>query len=155
MMYHRREVSPINLLEKQWKKIEISNGKYHYHYLLYQFTKNSQSVGLIDCGNRFNPFLITNAAKFENSNPKQLLNMIKIIRVFTIFQLKTAIEKSLELNPDVIIISDIDEILKDQSVSKREKELALFSIMEKIQQIKTPIFIVGDSFMFTNIAIDN
>lgn len=32
-------ISPIGMLEKQWEKIEISNGKYHYHYMLYKFTK--------------------------------------------------------------------------------------------------------------------
>ncbi|WP_457621983.1 hypothetical protein [Persephonella sp.] len=148
-------ISPIGMLEKQWEKIEISNGKYHYHYMLYKFTKSSKNVSLIDCGNRFNPFLITNVAKFENLDPKKLLNLIKIVRVFTVFQLKTAIDKSLKTAPDVIIISDIDEVLKDQSISEDEKRLSLSSVVEKIKGINLPVFIVGESFMFTNITVNS
>ncbi len=151
----RYEVSTISMLENQWKKIEISNGKYHYHYMLYKFTKNSKNVSLIDCGNRFNPFLITNIAKFENLDPKKLLSRIKIVRVFTVFQLKTAINKSITTNPDIIIISDIDEILKDQSISEEEKRIYISSVVEKIKLVDIPFFIVGESFMFTNISVSN
>ncbi|WP_456399767.1 hypothetical protein [Persephonella sp.] len=149
-----KEISPFYILEKQWEKIEISNGKYHYHYLLYKFTKNTKSVSLIDCGSRFNPFLITNVAKFEKLDPKKLLEMIKIVRVFTVFQLKPAVEKSLNTHPDVIIISDIDELLKDQSVSEEEKKIAVSSAVKKIADLNIPVFILGENFMFTNLTLN-
>ena len=142
-------------VEKIGKKLEVKNGKYQYHYLTYQFTKRSKKVCLIDCGSRFNPFLITNAAKLEKIDPEKLLKLIKISRVFTVFQLKTAVEKCLSDNPDVLIISDIDQLVKDQSISDIEKENALTSAVVVISKLHIPVFVVGNNFMFTNLSMDN
>ncbi|WP_456383039.1 hypothetical protein [Persephonella sp.] len=137
------------------QKIEIKNGKYHYHYLIYQFTKRNSRVGLIDCGSRFNPYLISNAARFENLNSEELLKQVKIVRAFTVFQLKTALEKTLRENPDVVIISDVDAVLKDPGIPEVERENTFISLLSKIHRIKTPVFIVGENFMLTNISMDN
>jgi len=136
-------------------KIEIKNGKYHYHYLLYKFTTKSQKVCLIDCGNRFNPFLISNAAKFEKKNARELLEKIKIIRVFNLFQLKKAVEKAVRENPDVLVVSDIDTLMKDQSIPDKERENAFMSALSLINRIEIPVFVVGENFMITNISMDN
>ena len=144
-----------HLLHRLKNKIEIKNGKYHYHYLIYKFTRRSQKVSLIDCGNRFNPFLISNAAKFEKINAEKLLEKIKIIRVFNIFQLKKAVEKAIKENPDVLIVSDIETLLKDQSIPDKERENSFTSALAFINRIDIPVFVVGENFMITNISMDN
>ena len=143
------------LLHKLKNKIEIKNGKYHYHYLIYKFTRRSQRVSLVDCGNRFNPFLISNAARFEKIKAEELLEKIKIIRVFNIFQLKKAVEKALKENPDVLIVSDIEVILNDQGISEKERENAFRSALTLINRIDIPVFVIGENFMITNVSMDN
>ena len=135
--------------------VEIKNGKYYYHYLLYKFARKYHKVYLIDCGNRFNPFLISNTASFEKIKAEELLEKIKIIRVSNLFQLKEALEKALKENPDILVVSDIEVILKDQSISEKDRENIFTSELAFINRVEIPVFVVGENFMITNISMDN
>jgi hypothetical protein len=74
-------------LEKEWKKLSISDTVHVYHKLCYTFAKKFDEVYVIDCGNSLNPYGISLLAKFDSRDPFVILNKIKYQECLLFFSL--------------------------------------------------------------------
>ncbi len=136
------------LLRKNWSIIEVKNSTMFYHQFVYKISSKIDNIYIIDCGNSINPYIISTLAKYEKKDVFFILNKIKISRVFTVFQLETAILKVLKHLPEVVFITDIDKILKDEGISDKEKIVTIKSSFKHLSKVKFSIFITFGSKIY-------
>ena len=124
-----------------WQVIQCDNSYNYIHSKIFEFASEQRQINLIDCGSRFNPYILAKAARYSRINIEKMLSCINISRMFTVYQLKSQleIEKNSCINP--IIISDIDRIIDDDSISENEMEKVLDICILKILEIKSPVLI--------------
>jgi hypothetical protein len=139
-------------LEKEWKKLSISDTVLFYHKLCYTFAKKFDEVYVIDCGNSLNPYGISLLAKFDSRDPFVILNKIKISRVFTVFQLDSAVSKVISKNPKIFLITELDKILSDESISNQEKVATIKSAFKKIKKTKASVFITFNKKVYYKLS---
>jgi hypothetical protein len=56
--------------------------------------------------------------------------------VFTVFQLDSAVSKVISKNPKIFLITELDKILSDESISNQEKVVTIKSAFKKLRKLK-------------------
>jgi hypothetical protein len=114
-----------------------------YRSAIVEFVKMSLKPAVVDCGSSFDLYGITKMARSAGRNPREILKAVRVVRVFTVFQMKPAVEKVLATSPDLIIICDIERVLEDEGVSEREKAVAFEKAMRVLATAGLPVLFAG------------
>ena len=128
------------LLTGKWTKSEADGGRF-YHYVLYKLSREQITAHLLDCGNRFNPHLITKVLRMEHAEIKSILRHIMIARIFTIHQLVQKLKTISEEQIRYLIVADIDRLIRDSSVPDYEMQNTMKAAASLLNDIAYPVCI--------------
>jgi SepF-like predicted cell division protein (DUF552 family) len=130
----------------KWQKVKLS--KYEYHQIIYYITLQGKKVYFVECGYKFDPYIVIDIARINKKNPTDILKNILIVRSFTLYHLKTAVKNSISY--DYIFISDINKLLQDSTVSEKEKLYFKEYLKEFLKNLNKNIFLITDKVIITN-----
>lgn len=130
----------------KWKKIKLT--KYEYHQIIYDIALKGNKVYFIECGYRFDPYILVNIARANMQNPLIILRNVFIVRSFTLYHIETALKKSDSY--DYIFISDINKLLQDSTVSEKEKLYFKENLKNFLKNLNKNIFLITDETVITN-----
>jgi len=126
-----------------------------YHEMILECVRKHMKPALVDCSSRFDLYRIVRMVRWSGGDPREVMRAIRIVRVFTIFQVKPAIEKILKTRPDLIIIADIERVLEDEGVAEEEKAMAFERAMRVVVRLGIPVLFAGGEADGQNTAVSN
>lgn len=129
-----------------WKKFKIN--KLGYHYIIFHFSSKNKKVCIIDCGLKFDPYILSNFAREEKKDIDLILRNVYITRAFNLHHLKTSLERL--KNFDYLFILNIDSLLEDRNMNQKEKDIWKNTLIDILSALKINIFFVFDGFAITN-----
>ncbi len=110
-----------------------------YRRTIIDFISRSLKPAVVDCSSRFDLYGIARMVRWSGGDPREVLRAVRIVRVFTVFQIKPALQKVLATGPDLIIINDIDNLLEDEGISEEEKAIAFERAMRVVASAGVPV----------------
>ncbi len=129
--------------------------RYDYHDTILDCLRKHMKPALVDCSSRFDLYRVARMVRWSGGNPREVLRSIRVVRVFTIFQVKPAIEKVLRTRPDLIIIADIERVLEDEGVAEEEKAMAFERAMRVVARAGVPVLFAGGDHHGQNTAVSD
>jgi len=107
----------------------------------------SQFAIVVDAGNKSDFYQTVNFIKQHGLHLRKTLDRIIVSRTFTIYQLKTLLQKQLpqvieKYMPGVLIVPGLLDLFEDTNIKKREAKRVIDRIMKTINEIASKLLVI-------------